>query len=129
MRTLDLTNYSIRTPKRIILGSAADFDILESGDLTKVRGGLVGITRWLVYEGTRGGKDSFIEQDPVKPSQIISYRLGRDSNPVIDNKLQIPRGLKEIKVHKPEDKEFGYRVGLLMAAGLWKSPARMVKGA
>ena len=42
-----------------------------------------------------------------------------------DDNLLIPRFTREIKIYEVEEIEYCYKMGLLMAAGLWKNPEEM----
>ena len=119
------TLYSTRSriSRKVIITSIEDYDKLEVGDLTKIMAHLGEIKVLRVYEGNINGKEAFMRQNPKNLCEIISIRGNKDSLLIINESLWIPEDTRELKIYKPGNHEYCYKMGLLMAAGLWKSLA------
>src|SRR4030042_3522555 len=125
MKYLPITR--ARMPEIQEVNSLEELAGMETGDLVKVKYLGIPTVRWMVYTGEVDGKPVFIKQSQDCPQDITSYSGDKES-------LFFQKGCvvivydREMEIHKTGEVEHSYKMGLLMAAGLWKNPARIVIG-
>ncbi|GEM_PF-6780008 len=115
-----------RIPEIRTVNSRQDLEEIDAGDLVKVHylGDIQ--TKWMVYAGEKDDKPVFLRQSADNPQDIISYTGDKESAFFQKGHVVLVHG-REMKTHKIGDIDgHCYKMELLMAAGLWKSPARMV---